>query len=77
MEGTVLREIRSFSPSSIGGQQRFKENSLRKQNDALIEFIIGQDNSFTTNGQLEPIFALPGTPTSHRSTMTSFGEDYW
>ena len=47
MGGRVLREIRSFSLSSIGGQRRFKENSLRKQNDALIEFIIGQDKSFT------------------------------
>jgi len=47
MEGRVLREIRSFSPSSIGGKRRFKENSLRKQNNALIEFIIGQDKSFT------------------------------
>jgi hypothetical protein len=61
MEGRVLREISSFSPSSIGGQRRFKENSLRKQYNALIESIIGQDKSFTNLQATRPIFAIPVT----------------
>ncbi len=50
MDRGVLREIGSFSPSSIGGYRKFKENSLRKQNNALIEFIIGQQVIYELTG---------------------------